>query len=108
MEARSNTADLLKGIAVLLMIQIHLIELFAHPNISTSAVGEFLLFLGGPPAAPIFIVIMGYFLAASKQSALQLVSRGVKLFIVNPITPDSLRIFPAASMISICLSVIFI
>jgi uncharacterized membrane protein len=83
MEARSNTADLLKGIAVLLMIQIHLIELFAHQNISKSAIGDFLLFLGGPPAAPIFILIMGYFLAATKQSAMQLVSRGVKLFILG-------------------------
>ena len=80
---RFQTADLLKGIAVLLMIQVHLIELFASSAISTSAVGDLFMFLGGVPAAPIFIVIMGYFLAFTKQSALQLFSRGVKLFIVG-------------------------
>lgn len=80
MTARTQTFDLLKGIAVLLMIQVHIIELFAANSISTSQVGKVLMFLGGAPVAPIFAFVLGYFLASSKRSKKQLLIRGVKLF----------------------------
>lgn len=77
--ARNNVADLMKGIAVVLMVQVHLVELFARDEIFNSSLGSILLFLGGPPAAPVFMVIMGYFLAKSKKTIQQDIIRGIKL-----------------------------
>lgn len=62
------------------MIQVHIIELFADNSISTSHVGKVLMFLGGPPVAPVFAFVLGYFLASSKKSKKQLIFRGLKLF----------------------------
>ena len=78
--ARTQLADLLKGIAVVLMIQVHIIEKFAVVSIYESNVGKLLLFLGGPPVAPIFMVVMGFYLAASKKSPKQLLFRGFLTF----------------------------
>ena len=83
MTIRTQTPDLLKGIAVLLMMQVHIIELFATPEISNSIIGKFLLFLGGPLVAPIFAFFLGYFLIESAKSTKQLVIRGVQLFILG-------------------------
>lgn len=80
MATRTQTFDLLKGIAVVLMIQVHIIELIAAPHISGSLVGRGLLFFGGPPVAPVFALVLGYFLAASKRSTLELMVRGLKVF----------------------------
>ena len=65
---RNQTADLLKGLAVIFMIQVHLIELFARQDIFSSNIGSVLLFFGGPPAAPIFMAVMGYYIAQSKKT----------------------------------------
>jgi len=80
MTVRAPNADLLKGIAILLMIQVHIIELFSTNLISTSHVGKVLMFFGGPPVAPVFAFVLGYFLASSKKSKKQLIIRGIKLF----------------------------
>jgi len=42
-----------------------------------------LLVLGGPVAVPIFMIIMGYFVAISRKSAVQNVLRGVLIFILG-------------------------
>jgi uncharacterized membrane protein len=73
---RKPTPDIIKGIAVLLMIQVHLIELLAKLEIYQSTGGKILLFLGGPPAAPVFMTIMGYFLFQTKKSFNQQLIRG--------------------------------
>jgi hypothetical protein len=79
MVERSDTADLLKGTAVVLMIQVHVMELFALPAVLESGWGKLSLLLGGPPAAPVFLAVMGYFGAASPKSTGRLVLRGIKL-----------------------------
>jgi uncharacterized membrane protein len=73
--------DLLKGLAVLLMIQVHLMELFALPEIYNSNWGKISLFLGGPPAAPVFMAVMGYFLAISGAGTVSAIGRGLKLIL---------------------------
>lgn len=78
---RNQTADLLKGFAVLCMIQVHLMELFASQEIYDSWLGKISLFLGGPPAAPLFMAVMGYFLASSQRSFSQNLKRGFYLII---------------------------
>lgn len=79
-QLRTSLPDLLKGIAVLLMIQVHIVEKFATEQIFLSEHGKLHLFLGGPPVAPVFMLVMGYFIAASKRTTRQLIVRGVQLF----------------------------
>lgn len=65
--------------AVILMVQVHILELFAKQEIFDSPLGSFLLFLGGPPAAPVFMAVMGYFVAKSNSRLQENIIRGVKL-----------------------------
>jgi uncharacterized membrane protein len=83
MKTRSNTADLLKGIAVLLMIQVHILELFANHSILTSKVGKILMFLGGPPVAPVFALILGYYIASTQKTSGQLLIRAIKIIFLG-------------------------
>lgn len=83
MTNRSTTSDLLKGVAVVLMIQVHVVELFATPAFFDSQAGKNLLFLGGPLCAPIFMILLGYYLASSKKTSRQLITRGIKIFLVG-------------------------
>jgi uncharacterized membrane protein len=71
--------DFLKGVAVILMIQVHLMENFALAEVSDSVLGKVSFFLGGAPAAPVFLAVMGYFLAASKKGMKADIRRGLKL-----------------------------
>lgn len=80
MPKRTHTADALKGIAILLMIQVHLVELFASRELATSSVGKIFMFLGGPPVAPLFMVLFGYFISVTHKSTQQLIVRGLKIF----------------------------
>jgi hypothetical protein len=77
---RDGTADLLKGFAVLFMIQVHIMELFALPDVYNSLIGKISLFLGGPPCAPVFMAVMGYFMVSSSKSLGYFLKRGVVLF----------------------------
>ena len=109
MNKRFEIADLLKGIAVLLMIQVHIIELFANVSIFDSKTGRFLLFLGGPFVAPVFLFVFGYFIACSNQTNAQQLWRGFKilflgmvlnvalnfnLFVKHSVSPIEVDIFP--------------
>jgi surface polysaccharide O-acyltransferase-like enzyme len=80
---RNRTADLLKGLAVIFMIQVHLLELFATQDIYVSWIGKISLFLGGPPAAPVFMVVMGYYFASSKRTLKSGTVRGLKLILLG-------------------------
>lgn len=83
MNKRFEIADLLKGIAVMLMIQVHIIELFANVSIFDSKTGRFLLFLGGSFVAPVFLFVFGYFIANSNQTNAQQLWRGFKIFFLG-------------------------
>jgi hypothetical protein len=67
MKDRQPLPDLLKGIAVLAMIQVHVMEQFARPEILAGSIGKLSLFFGGPFAAPVFMAVMGYFTASVRQ-----------------------------------------
>jgi uncharacterized membrane protein len=83
MNNRTQIADLLKGIAVVLMIQVHIIEKFAAESVYNSNTGRVLLYLGGPSVAPVFMAIMGYFIAESVKTTRQLMLRGFQLFMAG-------------------------
>ncbi len=82
-KSRLLLPDLLKGIAVVMMVQVHLTELFALPAFYESTVGSLSLFMGGPPAAPLFMAVMGYFVARKAAPPLSLLMRGIKLIVLG-------------------------
>ncbi len=55
-------------------------EQFASLHANYSWLGKLSYFLGGPFCAPIFIAVMGYFLASSEKTLLCFIKRGVLLF----------------------------
>jgi uncharacterized membrane protein len=77
---RNQTADLLKGLAVLFMIQVHITENFVFTNLHEQTLGKISFFLGGTPAAPVFMIVMGYFLSP-KRNLLYFIERGTVLFL---------------------------
>jgi len=77
---RNQTADLLKGLAVIFMIQVHIMELFAKQEIYDGVAGKISLFFGGPPCAPLFMAVMGYFLYSSSKKTSYYLKRGCVLF----------------------------
>lgn len=83
MPTRNHIIDLLKGIAVILMIQVHIIELFASNDVFSSSYGKLLLFFGGPPVAPVFALILGYNIAGSSKTTKQLIMRGLNFLILG-------------------------
>lgn len=83
MRDRIEFFDLAKGVAILAMVQIHLMEVFALPAVYNSLLGKISLFLGGPLVAPAFLLILGYFLAPQKHTLSNKFFRGVKLFIIG-------------------------
>ena len=80
---RIQIPDLLKGLAVIFMIQVHIMELFAREDIYDGWAGKLSLFLGGVPAAPVFMIIMGYFLAFGQKEPIKMIVRGVRLFLAG-------------------------
>lgn len=75
--------DLLKGFAVFLIIPVHILEKFIDYPGRESLFGKILLVLGGPVAVPVFMMVMGYFVALSKKSLQQNVMRGAFLFLAG-------------------------
>lgn len=80
---RDEFSDFLKGIAVILMIQVHVVELFAQPDVFESSIGKLSLFLGGVPVAPLFLAIMGYYAFQSSKQVTGLIYRGIKLILLG-------------------------
>lgn len=75
--------DLLKGFAVFLIIPVHILEKFIDYSGSESLFGKTLLVFGGPVAVPVFMMVMGYFVALSKKSTAQHIVRGALIFILG-------------------------
>ena len=67
----------MKGIAVILMIQVHIVQLLSQQDIFESALCSFSLFLGGPFVAPVFLLLMGYFAALSNSGFKKNIIRGI-------------------------------
>jgi hypothetical protein len=75
--------DLLKGFAVFLIVPVHILELFIDYPGRESIFGKTLLFLGGPIAVPVFMIVMGYFLAKNQKPFSVNFFRGIKIFAVG-------------------------
>ena len=75
--------DLLKGFAVFLIVPVHILETFIDYPGRESLFGKILLVLGGPVAVPIFMMVMGYFVALSKRTTVQNIFRGGLIFMMG-------------------------
>lgn len=75
--------DLLKGFAVFLIVPVHIMETFIDYPGREGLFGKALLALGGPVGVPVFMMVMGYFIAKSKKKPWQNVIRGIKVFLLG-------------------------
>lgn len=75
--------DLLKGFAVFLIVPVHIMETFIDYPGREGLLGKVLLALGGPVGVPVFMMVMGYFIANSKKKPWQNVIRGIKVFVLG-------------------------
>ncbi|KNF08616.1 protein of unknown function DUF1624 [Gottschalkia purinilytica] len=81
-DGRQEELDLARGFAILFMIIVHILETFSTDLVYYSKFGVFIEFLGSPPAAPVFMFLLGIGTIYSKrQTPSKLVKRGVFLFI---------------------------
>lgn len=79
---RLRGVDFARGLAVLFMVLVHVLEIYGSPSVASSVFGEVILFLGGPPAAPIFMLLMGISFSYSKKKDLKSgIVRGIKVLI---------------------------
>jgi uncharacterized membrane protein (UPF0136 family) len=80
---RLQLPDLLKGFAVFLIVPVHILETFIDFPGRESVFGKTLLFLGGPIAVPVFMIVMGYFLAKNQKPFTTNFFRGIKIFMAG-------------------------
>jgi uncharacterized membrane protein len=81
-DTRILSVDLARGLAVFFMIAVHTLQVYANPEVTSSLLGKIISFLGGPPAAPVFMTLMGFSFVYSKKSALKSkLVRGLKVFL---------------------------
>lgn len=82
-KSRIASLDLARGLAVLFMVMVHVMQQYGTPGLNDSLVGSLIEFLGGPPAAPVFMFLMGTSLALSTRATLKrLIFRGLKLLLL--------------------------
>ena len=80
---RKQLPDLLKGLAAFFMVQVHITELFIDDAGRESLLGKISLFCGGPFAAIVFMLVMGYFIAKNKKTPAENMVRGAKIFLLG-------------------------
>ena len=80
MKERLWIPDYLKGWAVIIMIQGHIIETWIRQGILDTPVGELIRFANNIPAAIVFMLLMGYLAFFTRASAQKLFFRGIKVF----------------------------
>ena len=79
---RLEFVDLARGMAVIFMIAVHVLMVYANNTVKESPFGVIVEFLGGPPAAPVFMFLMGLsFIYASKKDLKASLLRGLKIFL---------------------------
>ncbi len=82
-DERNQMADLLKGFAVIFMILVHSFEKFLNSAYYDGWINKIVLLLGSIPAAPVFMIVMGYFIWQSKKGFKLIFIRGLKLIVAG-------------------------
>jgi uncharacterized membrane protein len=79
-DARIRAFDLARGLAIVFMVMIHVLGHYGNEDSWASPLGQVVIFLGGPTAAPVFMFLMGASLAFSRRaSATGIARRGLWL-----------------------------
>lgn len=79
---RIQSIDVVRGLAVFFMIAVHTLEVFGTEELRQTATGELIEFLGGPPAAPVFMTLMGLSMVlAWKNDPKTQLKRGLRIFL---------------------------
>jgi len=80
-DGRLRFLDIARGLAIVFMVMQHVQLLFAVGSGEDSALGVTFLLLGTAPAAPVFMVAMGFLFGASTRTGVRSgVVRGLQLF----------------------------
>lgn len=80
MQKRLWIPDYIKGWAVLIMIQAHIFETWIRQDILDTGAGAVIRFINNIPAAPLFMLFMGYLVFYTRSDSIKLALRGVKVF----------------------------
>jgi hypothetical protein len=81
---RIRFIDLARGLAVAFMVAVHVLEEMSAAAVQDSAFGQVVEFLGGPPAAPVFMFLLGVsFLMSRRNGVRASVSRGLRLLLLG-------------------------
>ncbi len=80
---RLELPDILRGLAVIFMIVIHVLNVYGNQAASQGIRYEITDFMGGPPAAPVFMAIMGFFFQIKKPILPVAIKRGVQLTLLG-------------------------
>jgi hypothetical protein len=68
-----------RGIAVLCMIAVHVMQIFGTVAARASVAGAVVEFIGGPPAAPVFMSVMGALFMMARRTTGRRIRRGLLL-----------------------------
>ncbi|OQB16073.1 MAG: Acyltransferase family protein [Firmicutes bacterium ADurb.Bin193] len=80
---RQSELDIAKGLAIAFMVLVHTFELFSGDPFPQTASSHIIEFLGSPPAAPVFMLLLGVGIVYSKRtSAAFLFKRGIIILIM--------------------------
>ena len=81
---RQREVDFARGLAVLFMILVHVLGIYGTEGVQGSVFGYVIDFLGSPPAAPVFMLLMGLSIAFSKRmSPKTMALRGIRIFLLG-------------------------
>lgn len=72
--------DYIKGWAVIIMIQAHIFETWIRQDTLDTAAGAVIRFVNNIPAAPLFMLLMGYLVYYTRSDSKRLMARGLKVF----------------------------
>lgn len=79
---RQKELDIAKGLAILFMVIVHVNEVYQSADFEAGLYERIIEFIGSPPAAPIFMLLLGVGLVYSKNNNPKaLIRRGLFLFV---------------------------
>ena len=90
---RQNELDIAKGLAVVFMVLIHTVEYFWDEE--AFIFGKIVNFLGSPPAAPVFMFLLGCGIVYSTRSNAEMIfKRGIKMLALSYVMNALVYVLP--------------
>jgi uncharacterized membrane protein len=81
---RVYAVDLARGLAVLFMIGVHVLDTYSSHELQHTVLGLIIAWLGGPPSAPVFMALMGVSFYYSRNTDLKFgIKRGLEIILLG-------------------------